>query len=509
MKYLLIITVFLSISINAQWIYQNTNINGVNTEIFFIDSLTGYIGGNTAFGVDEYILKTTDGGSNWIKYSLMGNPTSIFFINSDIGFCTTQGQNHIYKTVNAGATWEVNYSDSLSIWNIYFFNDTLGWAVAGDFWKEGIVLKTTDQGNHWQQNFLSTMNSLRAIKMLNASVGFIVGGHPSKIWKTENGGNNWYLIFQDPPGISVEYLNDIAFLNDSIGFAVGSKLLKTSDGGEHWEELTLPIVIYYSVATYNNKCWIIAQGFNYSHILFTNDYGLNWIPIISPILSQKSYFINDTLGWFCGYGNNVLKTYSGGLTTITYPSIPNLIHPNQNQINVHIPVEFEWTEQNYCYFQIQVCLDSIFSFPIFDTLLIENKIFADSSYLNPFTNYFWRVRSTNIAGTSEWSDIGKFTTSTVLGVSDKTILPEFSLSQNYPNPFNPFTNIFFKITKRTKVTLTIYNLLGQIISVLINEEKSPGEYETIFTPSNISSGVFIYQLKTSSGVLSKKMVYIK
>ena len=503
---IIIITFLLTFKVSAQWIYQNTNIDGSNTAIFFTDSLTGYLGGT--YINNDYILKTTDGGANWIEYPIIGHPTSLFFVNRDTGYCSTSYDHYIYRTTNGGENWGIIYSDSLPILDIYFLHDSLGWAVGGEFWTTGLVLRTTDYGNSWQRMLFPTMNGITSIKMLNASTGYIIGGYPSKIWKTENGGDFWSLVFQDSNSTFL-LSNDIAFLTDSIGFAVGSKLFKTSDGGENWEGLILPVLGYRSIFNYNDKCWITASGFNYSHILYSSDYGLNWIPINSPIHAFNSFFINDTLGWFCGIGYNVIKTYSGGLTTINNPSIPNLVHPAQNEINVDIPVEFEWTDQNYCYFQIQVCNDSIFNSIIVDTILIENKIFVDSSYLNPYTNYFWRVRSSNIAGISDWSDIGKFTTGIVLGVSDKTIFSEFSLDQNYPNPFNPSTYITFNLTERTGVTLIIYNLLGQVISVLMNEEKNPGEYEIKFTPNNISSGVFIYQLKTSTGVINKKMIYIK
>ena len=60
------------------------------------------------------------------------------------------------------------------------------------------------------------------------------------------------------------------------------------------------------------------------------------------------------------------------------------------------------------------------------------------------------------------------------------MVKSIKLFQNYPNPFNPSTNITFTIADRTKVTLTIYNILGQIIKILVDEEKNPGEYKINF-----------------------------
>ncbi|MBE0571456.1 MAG: T9SS type A sorting domain-containing protein, partial [Ignavibacteriaceae bacterium] len=110
-----------------------------------------------------------------------------------------------------------------------------------------------------------------------------------------------------------------------------------------------------------------------------------------------------------------------------------------------------------------------------------------------------------------------------VGISDESNdLPEkFSLSQNYPNPFNPSTKIKFQIPSFTLrqaqsdiwVTLKVYDVLGNEIATLVNEEKHPGTYEIGFNTSAIkhlpSSGIYFYQLKAGDYVETKKMVLIK
>lgn len=85
----------------------------------------------------------------------------------------------------------------------------------------------------------------------------------------------------------------------------------------------------------------------------------------------------------------------------------------------------------------------------------------------------------------------------------------FSLYQNYPNPFNPETNIVFSISKMTGVTLTVYDILGRVIKVLVNDRLDSGKYNIKYRPTNISSGLLFYQLKTSDNIITKKMMYIK
>jgi len=93
---------------------------------------------------------------------------------------------------------------------------------------------------------------------------------------------------------------------------------------------------------------------------------------------------------------------------------------------------------------------------------------------------------------------------------EMTHLPKnFRLYQNYPNPFNPVTKIIYEVPKKDLVVLNVYDLLGSEVATLVNEEKSPGRYEVDFVAGNLASGVYIYRLKSSGIVLSKKFVLLK
>lgn len=86
---------------------------------------------------------------------------------------------------------------------------------------------------------------------------------------------------------------------------------------------------------------------------------------------------------------------------------------------------------------------------------------------------------------------------------------EYILMQNYPNPFNPFTSIDFYLPNRTWVQLKIYDLLGNEIIGLIDEEKDAGSHQVIFDGSKLSSGIYFYKLTTNNFVETKKMTLIK
>jgi hypothetical protein len=85
----------------------------------------------------------------------------------------------------------------------------------------------------------------------------------------------------------------------------------------------------------------------------------------------------------------------------------------------------------------------------------------------------------------------------------------FALQQNYPNPFNPQTNIQFSLAKSGHVRLSVYNVRGQEVAVLVDENRTQGFHQEVFDASALSSGIYFYRLNTEQGILTKKMMVIK
>ena len=149
------------------------------------------------------------------------------------------------------------------------------------------------------------------------------------------------------------------------------------------------------------------------------------------------------------------------------------------------------------------------SFPPFNPILIK----FDALFLSE-QNYFdieLIVKKSNI---QIGSFIQPFHADFGLSVDEVgTTLSEFTLYQNHPNPFNPSTKIEFRIADFGFVSLKIYDILGNEVAILVNEEKQLGTYEVEFNSSSIkhhpSSGVYFYQLKAGNFVKTKKMVLIK
>ena len=112
----------------------------------------------------------------------------------------------------------------------------------------------------------------------------------------------------------------------------------------------------------------------------------------------------------------------------------------------------------------------------------------------PYYSYFDRTNGT--------TDVEEFT--------KNGLIPEsFSLSQNFPNPFNPVTEILYGLPKQTKVTLEVYNSLGQKVSILVDETQPAGLQTARWDASALPNGIYFYQLKAGEFAQTKKMLFLK
>ena len=100
-------------------------------------------------------------------------------------------------------------------------------------------------------------------------------------------------------------------------------------------------------------------------------------------------------------------------------------------------------------------------------------------------------------------------TSSVVEESELVLPDKITLYQNYPNPFNPATFIQYVIDKKQFVSLRVYDILGNEVALLVNEEKPAGKHEAVFNINKASSGIYFYELKTGNYSETKKMIFLK
>ena len=90
-----------------------------------------------------------------------------------------------------------------------------------------------------------------------------------------------------------------------------------------------------------------------------------------------------------------------------------------------------------------------------------------------------------------------------------TVVDRFSLLQNYPNPFNPATTIRYSLPGREFVTVKIYNLMGQEVATLVNQQQAAGEHTVRYDASHLSSGMYFYMLRAGNFTDVRKMLLLK
>ena len=116
-----------------------------------------------------------------------------------------------------------------------------------------------------------------------------------------------------------------------------------------------------------------------------------------------------------------------------------------------------------------------------------------------------------------WTRSDQFGRSIIMAIIDEStldvkkdkIVSDFKLYQNYPNPFNPATTIKYQIPELSFVTLKVYDIIGNKIATLVNEEKSTGTYEVKFNLVGLPSGIYFYQLLAGKFIDAKKMIILK
>ncbi len=420
------------------------------------------VGNNTWFaGHSGLIIHTSDEGLTWRSQS---NPPSnsvysVKFVNEMTGFAAAM-EGGFFKTTDGGVNWDYSciYSDltSYNVNEIYFVNENVGYAAQ----SYGKATKTTDGGLTWQtiiSDTTSVSTSNYAVHFINENLGFIVGRMSSDndiIYKTTNGGSSWNI----KQNVAGKDLQDVVFYDENNGVIAGNglKIIYTNDGGENWQTadiLNVPTDL--ATAKLKGVCFIDAStliAVGNKIILKSNDTGKTW-EYITTCSSQLNgvVFINENTGYAVGDGE-LLKTTNKGDA---------------------------WEN-------------------VTDTLLLDdnfNAICAD-----PAGNLWLGTGNSTIYSNKDFSSVS---------VNDNIITRSFDLSQNFPNPFNPSTVIKYSLKESGNVVLNVYDGLGRLVKTLVNKNQPAGEHTVSLNASEFSSGVYYYSLLVNGNILSKKMTLLK
>ncbi len=309
------------------WYLYSDWVDIMGTDINFVNRDTGFIA--SANGI---IYKTTNGGQSWdtIQTPAEQDVLRLFFVDENNGWATLDNQNHNYqllKTTNSGQSWDtvkVFETNISSIESLFFINDSIGYCGGcyADIENQDsytTISKTVNKGQDWDIIYegKNQFFGIHEIFFINNSIGWAVGEMPSQkygIIKTSNGGKTWQedslpeLTYRLGPNRQASIIFSIDFINDTLGWLTCTDdqssrnqhgyILITTDGGKTWEQqhLARENKIYDIVAMDNNNAWAVGGDFIY----YTNNADTLIIPMLieEQQLNLFTIYPNPTNGKF-------------------------------------------------------------------------------------------------------------------------------------------------------------------------------------------------------------------
>lgn len=414
--------------------------------------------------------------------------------------------------------------DSAMLGKVQFVSSTEGWISCGN----GGLLHTTNAGAAW--SFVNPFPADTVTRFSDPAVcmswvgtthGWIIGTigtdnnpHGAVIFYTTNSGVNWQKkILTSTPG---DFGFQIQFVNINTGWLLifnfttqAATFLKTTDGGNNWVPFNGAGIFYFVNA---NNGWAYSGSGQFGSeppykILRTTNGGTDWTEQFSdnqPGSYNAMHFTDVNNGWVVGDTGKVLKTTNGGANW-------NFVTNTGVSTSEHCKTVF-FLDANTGW--IPTKANDIQQTPVLQhttnggiSWITQSTPFGNQQGNNAiFSIYFVNAQTGWITG--DWGRIAKYSGTTDIN-DDVNSITEFSLKQNFPNPFNPVTSIQYTIGSNRFVQMKVYDVIGNEVVTLVNEEQSAGNYEVEFDATSLSSGIYFYQLKSGSYLETKKMIILK
>jgi len=399
-----------------------------------------------------FLLSTAVTSSQWFQQAsgTTINLHSINFHHGNENLVWSCGDNGIIlHTSNGGVNWVQQVSGTANDLYCICFMETVGGPVMA-VGENGTILRTTNNGVNWVNISSPTTNILRDISDYN----FVAVGDNGTILKSSNTGQNWVML---PSPVSTQlnatsaiFANYIVGNNGTVlkGFNLGTNWVTTSSGTTA-DLLAVPL--------FGNTDITVGTG---GIIWRSSDFGASWFGSSSNTtvtLRSVEYSVNNTSRiYICGDNGTIIKSTTSG---------------------------------------------SVFGFQTSGTSQNLNSIFF---YLNDNTGYCCGNNGVILKTTNGGGAI-----ITALESNHNIIPAEFQLNQNYPNPFNPGTVINFSLPYDALTMLTVYDVNGKTVDILVNRKMQEGNYSFRYDAGNLPAGIYFCRLNAEDYSETIKMILVK
>ncbi len=305
-------TILKSTNGGTNWInYTKVSIGLSFTDVGFCDKNTGYLAGG-----EKFVMRTTNGGASFNTLRPPFLVGEYFYSMSVVNTNVVYGAygNKVFKTTNMGSTWSTSTlaTDGYGILKIKFINENTGFCVS----KRIMFGKTTNGGNNWNILPILSYDENWSVDFYNENIG-IAGGQT--LMRTSNGGVDWDTLRDINNGTFIKYIN-----RDTVFIAVNNGIKKSTNGGNSWVLTSLPGISYSRLEFPNAKTGYLSS---YGPMYKTTDQGEHWFHINKGIYSSTISFsmVDSVTGFMAGYSGQILKTTDGGGGLSSIPSFPEYV----------------------------------------------------------------------------------------------------------------------------------------------------------------------------------------
>ena len=527
--------------------------------------------GSIVVGTDSTgLYRSIDKGLTWNpSVSGLTNHWTNVLTSDKSGTFFVATQAGVFRSTDDALTW-VQTNNGLTntlVWGLQA--NSVGQVFAGTL--GGYAFRSTDNGDSWVQIFYELGNMQRAFTV--TMNGYILLGAYYGLYRSTDDGGSWSLVglpktqiialLSDQSGIILALTRDygLAYTSDNgiswnqiphlyfrcvasnrngVLYAGGGQgVYQSRDTGETWNLLggqiaggILSLLANPTGVMYAGADIITTfDGASGGGLYKSTDAGLNWKQIAFAGKRVSTLALNSSGIMFASVGDFLVR--SGEADTIWQSSfdpmyVTSLAFKSNGQIYAGSSVNGlyfssdngdTWSRTDLDRTNIQ----SIFVSPD-DAVYCGTQgggLYVRREYDTSFTQLNSGLTSQGVltlsmdksgflyAGTF---DCGVFrSTSAITGVGshDGGMPKAFALYQSYPNPFNPSTTIRYELPRSSFVTLSIYNILGQKVALLVHEQEGVGFHQVIFRNDGLSSGVYLYRLQAKDYVATKKMLLLK
>jgi len=483
--------------------------------------------------IDTEIWKSTNNGEDWYAVSIAPPYGTITSMESDsdqnLYLGLTDG---IFRSTDGGVSWNNITYDLRNkwVWSIELINDS---SIQIGSHGRGVI-GFSDMDTAWVENNVGLNDVIIESIIVDENNNVWVGSLKNGIFYTSNAGNSW---IEQSNGIRINAHCELVVSRDNDIFAVGDYSVQKYNRINHIWEVKLGYGNLY-LGIKEQDTIFAGSGTMGIAVSYDNGETWNWSPPYYSFISSIKV-LNDR-STLAGGANKIYHSTNHGISWETFFEYNNYGLTDIEQMDTgYLLAAYHLYDNNPPSFDGKLLLstdngqgwtsiaDSINPYIYCIVPYTNNRIFIGTKngvYLSTDHGNEWQQLNDGLddlyihslaiddfgyiyAGTEE--GLYKSNSNIITNLRDQEIPQSFYLSQNYPNPFNPTTTIKYKIPGLSFVTLKVYDVLGNEIETLVDEEKAVGSYEVEFSATALPSGIYFYRLQAGNYVETKKMVLLR